>query len=33
MQFVVVAHDGKNMLEKRMSVRPGHLENIARMKA
>ena len=32
MQFFVTAHDGQNMLEKRMSVRPRHLENIARVK-
>ena len=30
MQFVVNAHDGKNMLEKRMEVRPRHLENMTR---
>lgn len=28
MQFVITAHDGRNMLEKRMSVRPRHLENL-----
>ena len=32
MQFVVNAHDGKNMLEKRMEVRPRHLENMTRNK-
>ena len=32
MQFVIMGFDGPNMLEKRMSVRPGHLANIARMK-
>jgi hypothetical protein len=29
MQFVVTAHDGANMLERRMQVRPRHLENMA----
>ena len=29
MQFVVTAYDGKNMLEKRMEVRPRHLENLS----
>ena len=28
MQFIVAAHDGVNMLERRMSVRPRHLENL-----
>ena len=32
MQFVVNDHDGKNMLEKRMEVRPRHLENMTRNK-
>ena len=32
MQFVVTAYDGKDMLEKRMSVRGRHLENIAKVK-
>ena len=32
MQFVVTAYDGKDMLEKRMSVRERHLENIAKVK-
>ena len=31
MQFVIMGFDGPNMLEKRMSVRPRHLANIARM--
>ena len=31
MQFVITAHDGKNVLEKRMAVRPEHLENMARL--
>ena len=29
MQFLVTAHDGEGMYEKRMSVRPRHLENLA----
>lgn len=29
MQFVVTAYDGKDMLEKRMAVRPRHLEGMA----
>ena len=32
MQFAIVAHDGKNMLEKRLNVRPRHLENMSRVK-
>ena len=32
MQFIVTAHDGQNMLEKRMSVRKYHLDNIAKVK-
>ena len=28
MQFIVKAYDGKNMLEKRMAVRPRHLEGM-----
>ncbi len=32
MQFVITAHDGKDMLEKRMSVRPRHLENMVKIK-
>ena len=32
MQFVIVANDGKNMLEKRLEVRPRHLENMAKIK-
>ncbi len=31
MQFLITAHDRKNMLEKRMAVRPRHLENMARI--
>ena len=32
MQFVIRAYDGKDMLAKRMAVRPRHLENMMRMK-
>lgn len=28
MQFVIKAYDGENMLDKRMEVRPEHLENL-----
>lgn len=31
MQFIVTAYDGENMLEKRMSVRPQHLEGMAKL--
>ena len=31
MQFMIKAHDGENMLEKRMEVRPRHLENMAKV--
>ena len=31
MQFIVTAHDGENMLEKRMAVRPRHLEGVAKL--
>ena len=31
MQFLVTAMDGANMLEKRMEVRPRHLEGIANL--
>lgn len=30
MQFIITAHDGAGMLEKRMEVRPRHLENMAK---
>ena len=32
MQFVITAYDGPNMLEKRMEVRPRHLQNLSQMK-
>ena len=32
MQFVITAHDGGNMLERRMAVRARHLENMAKVK-
>ncbi len=31
MQFVITARDGANMLEKRMAVRPRHLENMGKV--
>ena len=31
MQFIIRAYDGKDMLEKRMTVRPRHLENMMRL--
>ena len=31
MQFIVKAYDGKGMLEKRMEVRPRHLEGMAKL--
>lgn len=30
MQFVITALDGENMLEKRMAIRPLHLQNMQR---
>lgn len=33
MQFMITAYDGENMLEKRMAVRPRHLEGMARLSA
>ena len=32
MQFVITAHDGENMLERRMAVRERHLENMTKVK-
>ena len=32
MQFIVKAYDGANMLERRMAVRPRHLENMNKVK-
>lgn len=32
MQYLITAYDGTGMLEKRMEVRPRHLENMARVK-
>jgi len=29
MQYIIRAYDGKDMLQKRMEVRPRHLENMA----
>ncbi len=31
MQFVITAYDGKDRLEKRMEVRPRHLENMSKV--
>ena len=31
MQFIVKAYDGPNMLEKRMAVRPRHLEGMKKL--
>ena len=31
MQYIIKAYDGENMLEKRLAVRPRHLENMARI--
>ena len=31
MQFIITAHDGENMLEKRMAVRPHHLEGMTKL--
>lgn len=31
MQFIITAYDGPGMLEKRMEVRPRHLENMRRV--
>ena len=33
MQFIIKAYDGPGMLEKRMEVRPRHLEGMSRMSA
>ena len=32
MQFLIKAYDGPNMLEKRMEVRPRHLEGMSRLR-
>ena len=32
MQYIITAYDGAGMLEKRMEVRPQHLENMERVK-
>ncbi len=31
MQYIITAYDGENMLEKRLEVRPRHLENMAKI--
>ena len=33
MQFLIKAYDGEGMLDKRMAVRPRHLEGMARLGA
>ena len=32
MQYIITAYDGENMLEKRLEVRPRHLENMSKVK-
>ena len=32
MQYLINAYDGENMLERRMAVRPRHLENMSTVK-
>ncbi|MBR0381259.1 MAG: hypothetical protein IJH71_02330 [Eubacterium sp.] len=32
MQFIITAYDGPDMLDKRMAVRPRHLENMGKVK-
>lgn len=32
MQYMITAHDGENMLAKRLEVRSRHLENLATVK-
>ena len=32
MQYLITAHDGPDMLEKRMEVRPRHLENMEKVR-
>lgn len=32
MQYIITAYDGVNMLEKRMEIRPRHLQNISQVK-
>lgn len=32
MQFIITAHDGEGMLERRMQVRTRHLENLEKIK-
>ena len=31
MQFIIMAYDGEDMLDKRMEVRPQHLEGMAKL--
>ena len=32
MQYIITAYDGENMLEKRLEIRPRHLENMTKVK-
>ncbi len=32
MQYIITGYDGRDMLEKRMEVRPRHLENMGKVK-
>lgn len=32
MQYIITAYDGENMLDKRMEIRPRHLENMTKVK-
>ncbi len=32
MQYVITAYDGKDALDRRLAVRPRHLENMSRLK-
>ena len=31
MQYIITAYDGEGMLEKRMEVRPRHIENMGKV--
>ena len=31
MQYIIIAHDGENALERRMAARPRHLEGVAKL--
>ena len=32
MQYIITGYDGSGMLEKRLAVRPRHLQNLAQVK-